>query len=156
MATGSLDKSIYVWEIMTGRLVEHLRGHKDTVYSVTFSPNAVNLMSGSHDRTIKMRELSYYAPGAISSSVENGKCLETLEGHSDYMLSVALTPDGNWLLSGAKDNGLRFLDARTGVTQFTLHGHKNSIISVARSPQGIYFATGSGDMKACIWSCQLV
>lgn len=70
----------------------------------------------------------------------------------DFVLSVALTPDGNWVLSGSKDRGVQFWDPRTGNTQLMLQGHKNSVISVAPSPIGGSFATGSGDMRARIWS----
>lgn len=42
------------------------------------------------------------------------------------MLSVALTPDGKWVLSGSKDRGVQFWDPRTGETQLMLQGHKNS------------------------------
>lgn len=42
------------------------------------------------------------------------------------MLSVALTPDGRWVLSGSKDRGVQFWDPRTGDTQLMLQGHKNS------------------------------
>ena len=97
----------------------------------------------------------------------------------DFVLSVALTPDGEWVLSGSKDRGVQFWDPRTGDTQLMLQGHKNSgnldpfskagsvmaagengllmiasaptVISVAPSPAGDLFATGSGDMRARIW-----
>ncbi|CEJ87641.1 Putative Transcriptional repressor tup1 [[Torrubiella] hemipterigena] len=154
VAAGSLDKSVRVWDIASGYLVERLEGpdgHKDSVYSVAFSPNGKDLVSGSLDRTIKMWELST-PRGAPNSGPKGGKCVKTFEGHRDFVLSVALTPDANWVLSGSKDRGVQFWDPRTGTTQLMLQGHKNSVISVAPSPQGGYFATGSGDMKARIWS----
>jgi glucose repression regulatory protein TUP1 len=85
------------------------------------------------------------------------------------VLSVALTPHGDWVLSGSKDRGVQFWDPHTGVAQLMLQGHKNSgtfeiasrlaqvankvspVISVAPSPTGGVFATGSGDMRARIW-----
>jgi glucose repression regulatory protein TUP1 len=70
----------------------------------------------------------------------------------DYVLSVALTPDNAWVLSGSKDRGVQFWDPRTGVTQLMLQGHKNSVISVSPSPvPGGLFASGSGDQRARIW-----
>lgn len=42
------------------------------------------------------------------------------------MLSVALTPDGHWVLSGSKDRGVQFWDPTTGHAQLMLQGHKNS------------------------------
>ncbi|KAM7207405.1 transcriptional repressor tup1 [Naviculisporaceae sp. PSN 640] len=153
VAAGSLDKSVRVWDTR-GYLVERLEGpdgHKDSVYSVAFSPNGRDLVSGSLDKTIKMWELS--APRGIPNQPpKGGRCVKTFEGHRDFVLSVALTPDNNWVLSGSKDRGVQFWDPRTGSTQLMLQGHKNSVISVAPSPAGNYFATGSGDMRARIWS----
>ncbi|KAI1335140.1 WD40-repeat-containing domain protein [Xylariaceae sp. FL0016] len=155
VAAGSLDKSVRVWDIHQGYLLERLEGpegHKDSVYSVAFSPNGKDLVSGSLDKTIKMWELS--SPRGMSNAPgpKGGRCVKTFEGHRDFVLSVALTPDANWVMSGSKDRGVQFWDPRTGHTQLMLQGHKNSVISVAPSPTGGYFATGSGDMRARIWS----
>lgn len=160
VAAGSLDRSVRVWDVETGAPLELLdgpEGHQDSVYSVAFSPNGRELVSGSLDRTVKMWQLT--APpvagqtGARSTFglKGNGKCIRTFEGHMDFVLSVAMTPDGAWVLSGSKDRGVQFWDPHTGQTQVHLQGHKNSVISVAPSPKGGLFATGSGDMKAKIW-----
>ncbi|RPA78251.1 WD40 repeat-like protein [Ascobolus immersus RN42] len=155
VAAGSLDKSVRVWDTNTGNLIERLEGnegHRDSVYSVAFSPNGKDLVSGSLDRTIKMWELSA-ARGMMSGpGTGRGRCTRTFEGHKDFVLSVALTPDGQWVLSGSKDRAVQFWDPRTGNAQLMLQGHKNSVISVAPSPTGGLFATGSGDMRARIWS----
>ncbi|MCJ1312773.1 general transcription repressor [Agyrium rufum] len=156
VAAGSLDKSVRVWNIHTGELVERLDGydgHKDSVYSVAFAPSGRELVSGSLDKTVKLWELgSQIAPQHLGMQPRpSGKCLRTYEGHKDFVLSVALTPDGAWVLSGSKDRGVQFWNPRTGDAQLMLQGHKNSVISVAPSPQGQLFATGSGDQKARIW-----
>ena len=128
-------------------------------------------MSGSLDKTIKMWELNnggFYNRAGVQP--KSGKCVKTFEGHKDFVLSVALTPDGQWVMSGSKDRGVQFWDPATGKAQLMLQGHKNSgmvtlqsrkkhvhtlidstVISVAPSPMGNMFATGSGDMKARIW-----
>ncbi|ORY17692.1 transcriptional repressor rco-1 [Clohesyomyces aquaticus] len=153
VAAGSLDKSVRVWEVATGQLVVRLEGevgHKDSVYSVAFAPAGDRLVSGSLDKTIKMWDLS--PPSRmLQGGVPGGQCVRTFEGHKDFVLSVALTPHGDWVLSGSKDRGVQFWDPNTGVAQLMLQGHKNSVISVAPSPTGGIFATGSGDMRARIW-----
>ncbi|KAJ9628547.1 general transcription repressor [Taxawa tesnikishii (nom. ined.)] len=159
LAAGSLDKSVRVWEMKTGDLLERLEeqggnpGHKDSVYSVAFSPSSRELVSGSLDRTIRMWELQTTQQYHMRpSGPKGGKCIRTFEGHKDFVLSVALTPDGQWVLSGSKDRGVQFWDPVTGDAQLMLQGHKNSVISVAPSPaRGGLFATGSGDMRARIW-----
>ena len=68
----------------------------------------------------------------------------------DFVLSVALTPDGQWVMSGSKDRGVQFWDPRTGNAQLMLQGHKNSVISIDLSPATSLLATGSGDWAARI------
>ncbi|KAL2786046.1 WD40 repeat-like protein [Aspergillus keveii] len=152
VAAGSLDKSVRVWDTTSGYLVERLEnpdGHKDSVYSVAFAPNGKDLVSGSLDKTIKLWELNL--PRSYGGGSKSGKCVRTFEGHKDFVLSVCLTPDGHWVMSGSKDRGVQFWDPITGNAQMMLQGHKNSVISVAPSPTGNLFATGSGDMRARIW-----
>ncbi|KAJ5475994.1 Transcriptional repressor Tup1N-terminal [Penicillium sp. IBT 31633x] len=154
VAAGSLDKSVRVWDTTTGYLVERLEnpdGHKDSVYSVAFAPNGRDLVSGSLDKTIKLWELTVPRGMHPHSAAKGGKCIRTFEGHKDFVLSVCLTPDGAWVMSGSKDRGVQFWDPVTGNAQMMLQGHKNSVISVAPSPTGNLFATGSGDMRARIW-----
>jgi len=158
LAAGSLDKSVRVWDLSSGDLLERLEeaggnpGHKDSVYSVAFSPTSKELVSGSLDRTIRMWELQPHYNGSRTNQPRGGKCIKVFEGHKDFVLSVALSPDGAWVLSGSKDRGVQFWDPQTGDAQLMLQGHKNSVISVAPSPaRGGLFATGSGDMRARIW-----
>lgn len=178
VAAGSLDKSVRVWDTTSGFLVERLEGdvgHRDSVYSVAFAPSGRELVSGSLDKTIKMWELANAPRNVPGSGPRGGKCIRTFEGHKDFVLSVALTIDGNWVLSGSKDRGVQFWDPVTGSAQLMLQGHKNSgtycldftpstlanaprlsVISVAPSPTGKLFATGSGDMRARIWRQVLI
>ncbi|KAK4548509.1 hypothetical protein LTR36_009419 [Oleoguttula mirabilis] len=156
VAAGSLDKSVRIWDTQTGVLVERTegeQGHKDSVYSVAFAPDGQHLVSGSLDKTIRMWKLNNRSSSSmqVGPHPKTGECVRTFEGHKDFVLSVALTPDGYWVMSGSKDRGVQFWDPVTGDAQLMLQGHKNSVISVAPSPKGTLFATGSGDMKARIW-----
>ena len=99
VAAGSLDKSVRIWDTQTGVLVERTegeQGHKDSVYSVAFAPGGSHLVSGSLDKTIRMWKLSNSGrdfrmqPGPHPKS---GECVRVFEGHKDFVLSVALTPD---------------------------------------------------------------
>lgn len=154
LVTGSLDKIVRVFDVVTGKLLERLEGHKDSVYSVVFSPDGKQIASGSLDKTVRIWDVANYLPDNNSNNLiidRKSSCRMVLKGHKDFVLSVAFSPDGLWIVSGSKDRGVQFWDARTGQTQFVLQGHRNSVISVSISPQHMYFATGSGDQKARIW-----
>ena len=54
---------VRIWDARTGELLERLRGHRDSVYSVAFTPDARGLVSGSLDKTLKYWDVSRLANG---------------------------------------------------------------------------------------------
>lgn len=93
--SGSLDNTLRVWDVASGRCLRTLRGHKDNVTAVAWSPDGLYALSGSSDNTVRLWEVS------------SGRCLCTLEGHTGEVTSVAWSPDGCFALSGSSDKTLR-------------------------------------------------
>jgi WD40 repeat protein len=79
------------------------------------------------------------------------KCLKTLEGDSEGVLSVAYSPDGTKIISGSEDNTIKIWDANTGECLKTLEGHSGWVRSVAFSPDGTKIISGSFDDTIKIW-----
>ncbi|MYI94302.1 hypothetical protein F4083_08270 [Candidatus Poribacteria bacterium] len=71
--------------------------------------------------------------------------LDIYTGHTDWVGSVAFSPDGNTLASGSSDRTVRLWDANTGEHLQTLERHQGGIGSVAFSPDGKTLASGSSD-----------
>jgi len=67
LVSGSYDHTVRVWNVMTGRNIWCLRGHRGKVYSVALDAKNKRCMSGSSDGTIKIW------------SIEDGTNLWTLE-----------------------------------------------------------------------------
>jgi len=51
----------------------------------------------------------------------------TLTGHSQHVLSVAISPDGQTLASGGGDNTVKLWEVSTGKLLQTLTGHTESV-----------------------------
>ncbi|KAH7886978.1 WD40-repeat-containing domain protein [Phlebopus sp. FC_14] len=143
VAAGSLDTVVRIWDVASGMLLERLRGHRDSVYSVAFTPDV-----GS-----KRKDASANGKKELEKA---SQCTMNFVGHTDYVLSVAVSHDGQWVVSGSKDRGVQFWDSHSATVQCMLQGHKNSVISIDLSPAGSILATGSGDWQARIWSYQTI
>ena len=74
-----------------------------------------------------------------------GVCLNTLRGHTNWIQSIAFSPDGQYLASGSDDHTIRLWDVKKGAHLNTLRGHTNSVQSIAFSPDGQSLASGSTD-----------
>ncbi|OOF90635.1 hypothetical protein ASPCADRAFT_519059 [Aspergillus carbonarius ITEM 5010] len=78
--------------------------------------------------------------------------LQTFEGHSMSVLSVAFSPDGRTLATGSHDGTIKLWDTATGVEQRTLTGHASIVPSVAFSPDGCTLASGSDFGTVKLWN----
>ncbi|WPJ63473.1 hypothetical protein SMAC4_13645 [Sordaria macrospora] len=78
-------------------------------------------------------------------------CLQTLEGHSIRVNSVAFSPDGQRLASGSH-NTIKIWDPASGSCLQTLKGHRSIVNSVVFSPDGQRLASGSHDNTIKIWN----
>ena len=104
------------------------------------SSDGRTLASGSRDKTIKIWNLA------------TGELIRTLSGHSENVLSVAMSSDGRTLASGGGyDKTIKIWNLATGQLIRTLSGHFENVWSVAISPDGRTLASGSEDKTIKIW-----
>lgn len=79
-----------------------------------------------------------------------------LTGHTGWVNSVAVSPDGTWAASGAgnqsnPDSTVRIWDLETGQCRATLQGHKDQVTSVAITPDGKRILSASFDGSVRVW-----
>ncbi|KAH2583339.1 hypothetical protein KXV63_005929, partial [Aspergillus fumigatus] len=77
--------------------------------------------------------------------------MQTLEGHSDSVWTVAFSQDGRLLASGSRDRTIKLWDPAIGAVKHTLEGHSDWVRSVAFSQNGRFLASGSYDKTIKLW-----
>jgi WD40 repeat protein len=73
-----------------------------------------------------------------------------LTGHRDWVTSVAISPNGEWMASASNDRTIKIWDLESGQCRATLEGHAN-VISVAITPDGKRILSGSFDTLVRVW-----
>lgn len=123
-------------------LLHTLRGHKEWIFELAWSPNGNTLASSSWDKTIGLWD------------VESGDLCQTLSGHTSMVFSVAWSPDGKTLASGASDGTILLWDVQSDELRQTLEKHGSAIYSMAWSPDGQMLVSGSQDKTIRFWETE--
>jgi ribosome assembly protein 4 len=92
-----------------------------------------------------------YVPQSVYRVRAVTRCTATLEGHTEAVLTVAFSPDGQQLVSGSGDHSVRFWDLNTQLPAATCKGHRGWVLCAAWSPDARWAATGGMDNEVRIW-----
>ncbi|MFX1517261.1 MAG: WD40 repeat domain-containing protein, partial [Promethearchaeota archaeon] len=91
--SGSLDNTIRIWEKSTGNLIRTITSINHSVSDLTLSPDGILIAAAcGHAKKIEIWD------------IQSGEKLSSLGGHSDFVHSVAISPDNNYIASGGRDN----------------------------------------------------
>jgi WD40 repeat protein len=147
LATGSLDKTVKLWEATSGKEIGMLRTSGPLpVTHVEFSPEGRLLAAIETDVDekragrvsvwdAKTRKLQFYTPS-----------------QGGQINSMAFSPDGRLLATAGLDKMVWLFDAsRAGKLVRQLIGHKSNINSVRFSPDGKILASASSDGTVRLW-----
>ena len=144
IAAGNNLGHILVWELPGGSggaapsLVRRLVGHTNTINRLVATPDGRWLISASNDHTIRywdmqapakgeeaivlnartredlIKRKSSKVPPPIEAKVATQESERTLSGHKDWVLGLALSKDGNTLVSGDDKGEVIVWDRATG------------------------------------------
>jgi len=111
IVSGSRDKTIKLWNTLGEcKYTIDENGHTEWVSCVRFSPNTQNpiIVSGGWDKLVKVWSLT------------NCKLRTNLVGHTGYINTVTVSPDGSLCASGGKDGTARLWDLNEGKHLYSL------------------------------------
>ena len=153
VATGSAgrDPTVKVWDAEAGRVLANLTSR--TPYLEQFCACAV-----SQDGTRLVAASSGISKHLVHVwDVGSGEEVLVMSGHTNLITSVAISPNGRYILSGCYDHKARILDAHTGTEMFELpvpdHGY-NQVNSVAFFPNGERLLIASEKTGVRIWAAE--
>ncbi len=162
IASASSDRTIKIWDAESGALLKTLTGHTGPVNSIDWNPNGSRIVSGAgayHEGLQQFLALEVKI-WDVQSGQEIGKLGRPIR-HLSPINSVAWSPDGSRILTGAGATGVRrrkfilvelkLWDAATGQQLRDLQGHTAPVTTVGWSPDGNQILSGSADGSLKIW-----
>ncbi len=140
LASSSDDKTIRLWDTVTGKLLHTLEGHTDWVRAIAALSNG-RLMSGSNDKSLRLWDIQRDPPVTITTIRD--------AGGGQYVMSVLSLPDGR-VICGCQGGMLRLWDVMAGTRQGELKGHSHNVLTLVLLRDG-RVASASEDNTIRIW-----
>jgi len=178
------DKIIKLLDAKNGNVIKIFKGHTGDITSFAISQNSKYIVSASKNGEIilwdiKAKKLSQkitnagyvlsialtpnakYAIAALKNGyiaiydIQNAKKIKKLKAHTKDVLSVYVSKDGKYLVTGSKDKtaslwSLKNISNPKKVRTFK--GHNGWVYDAILSRSGKYIITASADKTAKLWS----
>jgi WD40 repeat protein len=143
LASGSFDYTVRLWGVPEGVSGPVLQ-HPSIVVCVAFSTviGSNILASGCGDSIVRLWNVSGTNP----------QLLRGLQGHCNWINSVAFSPDGSQLVSGSRDNTVRLWSLASNKYVKVMTAHSDYVCSAVFHPNGKQVASCSEDNTVRIWT----
>ncbi|KAL6496475.1 WD repeat-containing protein vip3 [Orobanche gracilis] len=135
ISCGSMDGTISVFDVARAKFMHHLEGHCMPVRSLVYSMAPLDsriLFSASDDGHVHVYD------------AERKTLVTSMSGHSSWVLSVDVSPDGLAIVTGSSDKSVRLWDLKMRAATQILTGHSDQVWAVAFGP------TLRTDMRSCL------
>jgi WD40 repeat protein len=181
--TGGEDKTVRVWELLSGKQMRSFQGHMTPVIAIAVRGDGRQIASASEDGAIRLWDLSTsddhralteateplwavaVSPDGKRAAVagadkqirvydpESGKLEATLPG-GGAVTTLAFFPDGNRLVSAGGDRVIRIWDVSAKKSIKEIPGHELPVLGVAVSSDSKFLVSGGSDGKAFGWDLE--
>jgi WD40 repeat protein/serine/threonine protein kinase len=139
--TGSRDQTVKIWEAATGRLLatKSFAESKLVVSALAVTPDGRAVVIGFarvKQDSLEPVPVSIWRLRRVGNSVRVEPGLENpLPGLVGHVFSLAISPDGRWLVAGSRNHQIRVFDLENQRPVAPLAGHSATVRAVVFSPQ---------------------
>merc|ERR1711871_614020 len=110
----------------SGNCLVTLRGHEQAVYSATFSPSFILIVTGSADLSARIWSFE-------------GQCKHKLLGHAGAIFSATFTSDSLSVVTLSEDSAQKVWSVKSGRCGTTTYHDKRAVYVASYSSDGKYF-----------------
>lgn len=135
IVSGGDDRTVRVWDLVSGRLQHTLHGHTDSVRAVAVTPDGRRIVSGGTYDVVRVWDL------------ESGQFLQTIAGYAGFRAvhAVAVTPDGSRVIWAGAGATVQVWDMANGRLDHVIRSQDHFVRFVVPTPDG-RFVLSCGDV----------
>ncbi|WNF29680.1 serine/threonine-protein kinase [Streptomyces sp. C11-1] len=137
LASGGSDKTVRLWDVVSGRTITTYEGHTWSVQALVYTPDGRTLFSGGLDQTLRRWDVRTGAPMGV---------VATYPKQFDGVTALAVSPDGEVLAVGRDSAGLDLVKVADGRSVRSLDRHTGSIQGLAFTADGKTLASVASDL----------
>ncbi len=139
VVTASRDRTASLWDAVNHSLIRRFsEGHEFLASSAVFFADGSRLATGAGDGTVRIWD------------VATGTQLQEITG-TGYTAALAVSPDGQWFVSGSSGSDAQLWNANSGERVAVLTGHEGPVTAAQFSANGQWLATGDDRGRGCLW-----
>ncbi|XP_053283312.1 POC1 centriolar protein homolog B isoform X1 [Pleuronectes platessa] len=139
LASGSVDKSLMIWNLTLKLRAFQFVGHQDVITGVQFSPFGNLVATSSKDRTVRL-----WTPSMKGEST-------VFKAHTAAVRSVAFSHDGQRLVTASDDKSVKVWSVHRQCFIYSLNQHTNWVRCARFSPDGRLIASCGDDHSVRLW-----
>ncbi|XP_041853833.1 POC1 centriolar protein homolog B isoform X1 [Melanotaenia boesemani] len=139
LASGSVDKTLMIWNLAPKARAFRFVGHQDAITGVQFSPSGSLVATSSKDRTVRL-----WTPSMKGEST-------VFKAHTAAVRSVAFSHDGHRLVTASDDKSVKVWSVHRQSFVYSLNQHTNWVRCARFSPDGRLIASCGDDRCVRLW-----